>query len=142
MSPRIVFNGREYDDLAGMPPDVRSQYEGVLAQLGTTDRTKLESALGSGSAVKVSVKVERKFRINGREYASLHEMPADVRLAYERAVSSDPSLAVPPTTSPAPSGLPYLPPPIDAEDGTRSRRLVLAIAAALVAAVLAWFLAH
>ncbi len=141
MSPKIVFNGREYDDLAGMPPDVRAQYQAVLAQLGTTDRAQLESALGSGSALKVSVKVERKFRINGREYASLHEMPADVRLLYERAVASDPSLAVPPTTTPA-SGLPYLPPPIDAEDGTRSRRLVLVIAAALVAAVLAWLLAH
>ncbi len=141
MSPKIVFNGREYDDLAGMTPDVRAQYQAVLAQLGTTDRAQLESALGSGSALKVSVKVERKFRINGREYASLHEMPADVRLLYERAVASDPSLAVPPTTTPA-SGLPYLPPPIDAEDGTRSRRLVLVIAAALVAAVLAWLLAH
>ena len=91
---------------------------------------------------KVSVKVERTFRINGKEYASLHEMPADVRLLYERAVASDPSLAVPPTTAPASGGLPYLPPPIDAEDDTRSRRLVIAIVAALVAAVLVWLLAH
>lgn len=141
MSPKIVFDGREYDGLAGMPPDVRSRYQAVLAQLGEADRAKLESAVGSGSSLKVSVKVERKFKINGREYASLHEMPADVRLLYERAVASDPSLAVPPTTTPG-SGLPYLPPPIDAEDGTRSRRLVLVIAAALVAAVLAWLLAH
>lgn len=37
--------------------------------------------------MEVKFNVKRKYIVNGKEYASIEEMPADIRQAYERAVS-------------------------------------------------------
>ena len=38
--------------------------------------------------MNVNVNVKRKFKINGKEYNSIEEMPADIRNAFEKAMSS------------------------------------------------------
>lgn len=37
--------------------------------------------------MEVKFNVKRKYIVNGKEYASIEETPADIRQAYERAVS-------------------------------------------------------
>ncbi|MGA2381797.1 MAG: hypothetical protein ABSG61_00015 [Gemmatimonadales bacterium] len=89
MSARIVFNGREYDGVESMPPEVRQEYERILGALGAEDRDKVASALGHGAGLKLNVTVHRKFRVGGKEYESVDAMPADVRAAYERALAPE-----------------------------------------------------
>jgi hypothetical protein len=38
--------------------------------------------------VDVKINVKRKYIVNGNEYHSIEEMPADIRQAYERTVAS------------------------------------------------------
>ncbi|MRR16289.1 MAG: hypothetical protein EG826_07515 [Deltaproteobacteria bacterium] len=38
--------------------------------------------------MSVSVNVKRKFKVNGKEYDSVEEMPSDIRSAFEKAMAS------------------------------------------------------
>ena len=38
--------------------------------------------------MNVNVNVKRKFKINGKEYGSIEEMPPDIRNAFEKAMAS------------------------------------------------------
>jgi hypothetical protein len=146
MSAKIVFNGREYDGIESMPPEVRQEYERVLGALGAEDRDKVASALGQGAGLKVNVTVHRKFRVNGKDYESVDAMPADVRAAFERALSANPSLQDTSTSFPKPSispgAMPTVPPAIDADDARRGTllRIALWVVAGLV--VLVWLLSR
>ncbi len=42
--------------------------------------------------MNVNVNVKRKFKINGKEYNSLEEMPSDIRSAFEKAMASQAGL--------------------------------------------------
>ncbi len=145
MSPRIVFNGREYDGLESMAPEVRAEYERILGALGPAERGKIEAALGHarGLHFNMNVSVHTKIRVNGQDYDSVDAMPADVRAIYERALTQNPSAgASEPSLGEqfkAGSPLPKLPPAIDAEDTDRAvkfRRVVLAAGAAALLAYL------
>lgn len=48
VSPKIVLNGKEYDGVESMPPDVRKDYEAVLESLKATGGDEVLSMLGSG----------------------------------------------------------------------------------------------
>jgi len=90
MSQKIVFNGQEYDGVDAMPPAVRRQYEDVMRLVRGEDRAKLESLVEPGSqskVIKVTTNVRTRIVVNGKEYHSVDEMPAQVRAAYERALA-------------------------------------------------------
>jgi len=99
MSQKIVFNGQEYDSVDAMPPAVRRQYEDVMRLVRGEDGGKVESLVEPGSlskVVKVTTKVRTRIVVNGKEYHSVDEMPAQVRAAYDRALAQaggDPSSA-------------------------------------------------
>ena len=38
--------------------------------------------------MNVNVNVKRKFKVNGKEYNSIEEMPQDIRSAFEKAMAS------------------------------------------------------
>ena len=38
--------------------------------------------------MNVNVNVKRKFKVNGKEYNSIEEMPQDIRNAFEKAIAS------------------------------------------------------
>jgi hypothetical protein len=40
------------------------------------------------NVMNVNVNVKRKFKINGKEYGSIEEMPPDIRNAFEKAMAS------------------------------------------------------
>ena len=90
MSQKIVFNGQEYDGVDAMPPAVRRQYEDVMRLVRGEDRVKVESLVEAGSqskVIKVTTNVRTRIVVNGKEYHSVDEMPAQVRAAYERALA-------------------------------------------------------
>jgi hypothetical protein len=143
MSPKIVFNGNEYDGVESMPAEVRREYESALGALGAADREKVESALGHGTRVKVNVAVHRKYRINGKEYDSVEAMPADVRAAFERTLAANPSLADTTATrvaTPSSVAIPSSPPAIDPGDSARGARLRIAVWVVAGLIVLFWLL--
>jgi hypothetical protein len=142
MSPKVVFNGKEYDGVESMPAEVRREYEAALGALGAADRDKVESALDHDARVKLNVTVHRKFRINGKEYDSVEAMPADVRARFERLLAENPALADT-TTSPVATrsgAVPSPPPASDADDSRRGTLIRIAAWVVAVLAVIVWLL--
>ena len=79
---KIVINGREYDGIDQMPPDVRQQYLQLVGSLGDADRNGVPDVLERpGSS---SVEVNTSIIYNGREYKDRSELPAEVREILER----------------------------------------------------------
>jgi len=74
---KIVVNGREYDSVEQMPPEVREKY---LQAIGT-----LRNAAGGGvseiprSGAPAGLVVKETFTYNGREYKSRDELPPEIR---------------------------------------------------------------
>ena len=83
MESKIIFNGREYASVNEMPPDVRQAYERVMKTLADSDGDGVPDVLEhlSGDAVSTTTS---EIVVNGREYASVDDMPYDVRQVYER----------------------------------------------------------
>jgi hypothetical protein len=66
-----------------MPPDIREAYQRVLAQLAATAPNRLPG----NSMFRNTIEVEHtSITINGKTYGSRHEMPPDVRQAYDDAI--------------------------------------------------------
>jgi hypothetical protein len=40
------------------------------------------------NAVNININVKRKFKVNGKEYNSIEELPVDIRKAFEKAMAS------------------------------------------------------
>jgi hypothetical protein len=148
VSLKIVFNGKEYDNVDAMPPDVRKEYEVALETLrksgGEEILTVLQRDMGvSGTHIKATV---REIVVNGKKYDSVDAMPPDVRRAYEQAMArvapSGAAVRPPVAPTPAPAARAIRPPPIpdDADAGGRGGglwRIVLWIG---VGAAAAWWL--
>ena len=82
MPLKIVINGREYNGVDQMPPDVRQQYLQLVGTLGDADGNGVPDVLERpGSS---SVEVNTSIIYNGREYKDRSELPAEVREILER----------------------------------------------------------
>jgi len=139
MGEKIEFNGREYDGIDAMPPDVRRQYEAVLTLVREEIGWKLSSLLESGplrKLFKISATVNRRIVLNGKEFKSVDEMPAAVRAAYERALAEaggGGEAMGGRTQSPQAS---FRPPPVLEQDRARGlRRIVPWVVIALLVAL-------
>ena len=141
MSEKIVFNGREYDGIDAMPAEVRRQYEAVLTIVRGQPggRGMLAALLLSGPVrklLKITTPVQPRIVVNGKEFTSVDEMPADVRASYERAVAEvgGGSKAAADRVESPPTA--FRPPPLLAEDDRRGRlrRIVTWVAIALLVA--------
>lgn len=139
MSEKIVFNGREYDGVDAMPAEVRRQYEAVLIIVrGQSGGGKLESLLESGPVrklFKISTTVRRRIVVNGKEFTSVDEMPADARAAYERAVAEAAGKAAAERAESSPPA--FRPPPLLEEDDRPSglRRIITWVVLAVLVAL-------
>jgi hypothetical protein len=70
-----------------MPPDIRQAYQRALATIGDGKLTAVPNASGAERLRKADVSaVEIAF--NGQEYASVAEMPAEVRRLYDGVMNA------------------------------------------------------
>jgi len=80
---KIVFNGKEYASADAMPADERQVYERAMASLAGGS-----SSSSVGDNRQINVRTKTRLVVNGKEYASLDEMPADLRRVYDIATKS------------------------------------------------------
>jgi len=142
VSLKIVFNGKQYDSVDAMPPDVRKEYDVALETLRKSGGEEILSVLQrdmgvTGTHIKATF---REIVVNGKKYDSVDAMPPDVRRAYDQAMArvAPGGAAVRPPVAPAARAI--RPPPIsdDADaPGGGLWRIVLWIG---VGAAAAWWL--
>ncbi|PYP04179.1 MAG: hypothetical protein DMD25_10470 [Gemmatimonadetes bacterium] len=134
MSLKIVFNGKEYDSVDAMPPDVRKEYEVALETLRKSGGEEILSVLQrdmgvTGAHIKATF---REIVVNGKTYDSVDAMPPDVRRTYEQAMARTKAPVVSATRAIRPP-----PPPEDEPRGSGMWRIPFWIA---VGALGAWWL--
>ena len=139
---KYKINGKEYNSVEEMPPDIRKAFEKAMASRGNPDQQINP------------VKVKTKIIFNGTEYESLEEMPQDVRQLYEKVLMAAETGDVPPDilaegeikgvlTGPSPgninAGMDYTGTPTKAEPTFSPRSLILGILA-IVFIILLYYL--
>lgn len=136
-----MLNGKEYDGIDAMPPDVRKDYEAVLESLKTTGGEEVLSLLQRGERASIKATF-REIVVNGKKYGSVEEMPADVRRVYEQAVARMGAAAAPPggPAVPRPSRPALRPPPTVEDRGTRGGGLRILFWMALGALIALWIM--
>lgn len=99
MQTRITVNGREYASVADMPPEVRQQYERAMSVLADKDGNGVPDVLeglgavesrtfdDDGNAVVSSEVTSSHYVINGKSYARLEDVPAELRELIRRATA-------------------------------------------------------
>ena len=104
MNPKlIVINGKTYNSVEEMPEDVRKQYEQAMNSLKNKNRNQILDAFESMNILadkdrdgipdtfenmssNVVVSGNMKIIVDGKEFNSLADLPADVRARYEQAM--------------------------------------------------------
>ena len=99
----IVIDGKTYNSVDEMPPDVRQKYEQAMKSLkdekrnGFPDQFESVSILkdqdGNGipdifegnTTTQIST-TSTRIVVNGKEYGSIEELPPDARIRYEQAM--------------------------------------------------------
>ena len=95
MNPRpIVIDGKSYNSVNEMPPDVRAKYEQAMSNLqggkimdvlGDKDKDGMTDVFENMSAMNV-MSSNMKFIVNGQEYNALESLPPEARAKYEQAM--------------------------------------------------------
>jgi hypothetical protein len=70
---KFKVNGKEYNSIEEMPPDIRSAFEKAMA-------VQADKAIPSVT--------QNKIIFNGIEYKKIEDMPPDVRMLYEKALDA------------------------------------------------------
>jgi len=78
---RFKFNGKEYDSVDAMPPEVREAYERAMSAVAHAGENKTP-------LVNIRTTTKMKIIFNGQEYASVDEMPPEIRPLYEAAIAA------------------------------------------------------
>ena len=73
---KFKINGKEYNSIGEMPPDIRNAFEKAMA-----------SQAGSGQQANPAT-TQTKIIFNGTEYQSIDAMPQDVRQLYEKVLKA------------------------------------------------------
>jgi hypothetical protein len=121
ITTRITVDGRTYSSLEEMPADVRRKYEETIGRLladrdGNGVPDVLETGTVDGAAVSHVTTTATVYEINGRQYASLDEVPPEFRELVGRLQARgphDPSASPPNAVFPSAEPGPFdpVPPP-------------------------------
>jgi hypothetical protein len=76
---KITVNGREYDSVDHMPPEVREMYLQAMATLRESGTQNVPGFIKKN----IFSTVKESFTYNGREYKSRDEMPPEVRALFD-----------------------------------------------------------
>jgi hypothetical protein len=115
MPETIYFNGKKYESISEMPPNVRQMYERINRFLTDADQDGIPDALQASNLsglkeafgaikdiaqlgttaqgmnqVQLSVirETDRGILVNGKEFKSVEEMPSEIRQIYEDVTNS------------------------------------------------------
>ena len=84
MGNRIIFNGKEYQSVDEMPPDIRRAYEGVMGIFADKDANGLPDLL-EGHGNDISPRLTNIFH-DGMVYHSIEDLPPEARAKYQAAM--------------------------------------------------------
>ncbi|NWG34087.1 MAG: hypothetical protein HXY42_06560 [Chloroflexi bacterium] len=83
MNPtRIVIDGKTYNSVNEMPPEIRAKYEQA-----TADAKRERTADFAGQTAQPFAFNAMKFVVDGKEYDSLDDLPPEARAKYEEAMN-------------------------------------------------------
>jgi hypothetical protein len=89
MKQLINFNGRMYNSVEEMPPDIRRAYEQVMGIFSDKDQNGVPDAfegIASAGAEPIGLQSNNIFIYEGRRYQSVDELPLEARQKYEQAL--------------------------------------------------------
>lgn len=81
MEQKITFNGKTYDSLEQMPPDIRQAYESVMQVLADKNQNGVPD-LFEGAVNAQATRARIVF--NGQVYEHLDQLPPEAREKYEK----------------------------------------------------------
>jgi hypothetical protein len=73
---KFKINGKEYNSIEEMPPDIRNTFEKAMASQAGSDHQANPATM------------QTKIIFNGTEYQSIDAMPQDVRQLYEKVLKT------------------------------------------------------
>lgn len=86
MNPKlIVIDGKTYNNVSEMPPEVRARYEQAMRGLEDVNRDGTPDVFTAATPVPV-MSSGRRFVVDGREYNSIEDLPPEARAKYEQAM--------------------------------------------------------
>jgi hypothetical protein len=96
MAIQINYNGKTYNSLDEMPPEVRAAYQQAMALLADQNGNGMPDfvdGLMQGQSVESMVKPlnvlsSTQIVFNGQTYASVGDMPPEARRAYQQAMGT------------------------------------------------------
>ncbi|TMC59673.1 MAG: hypothetical protein E6J26_03285 [Chloroflexi bacterium] len=96
MSAKIVVNGKEYNSVEEMPPDIRQSYEKAMTMLGRktlgiladTDHNGVPDLFEKFGATDLNfTTTSRMIVYEGKTYNSVDELPPEAKEKYQQAMA-------------------------------------------------------
>ena len=88
MNPKlIVIDGKTYNSVNEMPPEVRAKYEQAMGGIKDENGDRMPDAFNATSLASV-MSNGMKFIVDGREYNSIEDLPPEARAKYEQAMGA------------------------------------------------------
>jgi len=82
----IVIDGKTYNSVNEMPPDIRAKYEQAMKTVNIQNMDGIPNAFEARSSTQV-ISNTMKFIVDGREYNNLEDLPPEARAKYEQAMA-------------------------------------------------------
>ena len=86
MNQKINFNGKSYDSINDMPPDVRQAYQQVMGIFADNNKDGIPDIF-QGSNMNIINQTSASIFYNGKTYNNIDDLPPEARQKYENAMS-------------------------------------------------------
>lgn len=88
MNPKlIVIDGKTYNNVSEMPPEVRARYEQAMRGLEDVNRDGMPDVFTAAASTPV-MSSGMKFVVDGQEFNSIADLPPEARAKYEQAMGA------------------------------------------------------
>lgn len=87
MNNTFTVNGKTYNSLDEMPPDVRAQYESMSNLFGDKNQNGVPDIMENMLNVGTTMMQSNKIIFEGKMYDSVDQLPPEARAKYEQAMS-------------------------------------------------------
>ncbi len=87
MSNTFIVNGKTYNSIDEMPPDVRAQFETMQNVLADRNQNGMPDILENVSGAGATIMQTAKIIYDGKAYDSVEQLPPEARAKYDAAMS-------------------------------------------------------